>query len=71
MAIKRDAKGRLITTSKYTVVWGESVYYPHQDKHTWKKGFSNKVKALQFLRKKNKSKAVDFTDVIIKKKKGK
>jgi hypothetical protein len=50
---------------KYTILWGKSVYYPHQDKATHRKGFDNKAEAEAFLKKKNKSKSADFTSVLI------
>jgi len=65
--IRRDENGKAELKGKYTVFWGQSVYYPHQDEHTFSKGFDNKGQAEAFLKAKNKSKSVDFTDVAIRK----
>lgn len=49
----------------YIVSWGQSVYYKHQfePKYYHKKKIVGAQEALAFLRKKNKSKNVDFTDL--------
>lgn len=57
-----------VPRKKYGVIYGTSVYYPHQDEYTWTKEFDTKEKAMAFLKKVNKRKLIDFTDIVSRKK---
>lgn len=58
---RRHAEAARTKRRKYTVIWGQSVYYKEQDKYTKRKMFTSKKEALAFLRKKNRT--ADFTDL--------
>ena len=50
---------------KYLVSYGQSVYYKEQDAKTKRKKFNTKKDALMFLKKVNKRKNVDFSDLTV------
>ena len=64
--ILRDASGKVVTTKKYAIIYGNSVYYPYQDDYTFVKEFNDKKKAGAFLKKANKK--YDFTEWVSKNK---
>lgn len=57
-----------VPKKKYAVIYGTSVYYPHQDDYTWTREFDTKKKASVFLKKVNKRKNIDFSDFVSRKK---